>query len=98
MTSGTGIKNKLLEAMATGLPAVATTLALQGLTAEDGRELLVADTAVDFATAVLRLLESDDEAKAVGAAARRYVLVHHDWEAVGRAYETVYEEVRSGAG
>ena len=37
MLSGTGIKNKLLEAMASGLPCVATPLALQGLNVSAGQ-------------------------------------------------------------
>ena len=43
MESGTGIKNKLLEALAAGAPAVATPLACQGMTVRDGVELRVAD-------------------------------------------------------
>lgn len=93
MTSGTGIKNKLLEALACGVPSVATPLATQGLDVSTGHELLVAETDEAFAAAVLRVLEDDDLAARLGAAGRAYVLDRHDWRAVCLAYERVYGEV-----
>jgi polysaccharide biosynthesis protein PslH len=95
MQSGTGIKNKLLEAMASGLPCVATPLALQGLQARDGVELLVGETPEELASHVVRLLEDDELAQTLGNAARRYVCAQHDWTAVGAAYERLYETVRA---
>ena len=56
MESGTGIKNKLLEAMAAGAPAVATPLACQGLAVRDGEQLRIADTDADFAAALVAVL------------------------------------------
>ena len=50
MVSGTGIKNKLLEAMAAGAPAVATSLATQGI---DARHVLVADSDAEFAAGLV---------------------------------------------
>jgi glycosyltransferase involved in cell wall biosynthesis len=96
MQTGTGIKNKLLEAMAAGLPCVATTMALGGLGVSPGREILVADTAEDLAAEIVRVLDDDGLAERLGRAARAYVVAHHSWEAVARAYERVYEEIASG--
>lgn len=73
LTSGTGIKNKLLEAMACGCPVVTTTIGAEGLDVSDGRELLIADTAKDFATALQRLLEDPLLRKSMGTNARRFV-------------------------
>ena len=71
MRQGTGIKIKLLDAMACGLPIVATPLALEGLAeAEDGRHLRVAATADAFVGAVLELLRNGDRARQLGARAR----------------------------
>jgi glycosyltransferase involved in cell wall biosynthesis len=93
MESGTGIKNKLLEAMACGAAAVATPLAAQGLSARDGDELLVADGG--FADAVVRVLEDPALRARLGTAARAYVEREHSWAAVARAYEALYEDART---
>ena len=93
MVSGTGIKNKLLEAMANRLPCVATSLALQGLGARPGRDVLVADDAPGFADGLRRLVADGDLAAAVGGAGADYVERNHSWAAVARRYLEVYEEV-----
>lgn len=77
---GAGVQNKVLEYMALGLPTVSTSLGLEGFKARDGQELLIADEAVGFADAVLRLLDNRDEAKSIAAAARKYVELNHSWE------------------
>ena len=92
MVSGTGIKNKLLEAMACELPAVATPLALQGLRVQPGVHLLVGETEAELAEHLVRLLSDDDDARRLGRAARAYVLAEHDWAAAADAYERVYAE------
>jgi len=93
MISGTGIKNKLLEAMACSAACVATPLALQGLRVTPGQELLVGVTAKELADELLRLLEDDECRARLGRAAREYVRREHDWGAVARAYADVYGEV-----
>jgi len=98
MTSGTGIKNKLLEAMACGAPVVATPLACQGLGVQDGRELLIAEDDGAFAAALLSVLSDAALMEQLGSAARRYVLEHHDWRTVARAFEAVYTEAIVEAG
>jgi glycosyltransferase involved in cell wall biosynthesis len=93
MRTGTGIKNKLLEAMASGLPCVATTLSIRGLQVTDGRELLVADDEEALAAQLVRLLTDDGLATALGAAGREYVRGHHGWERAVQSYEAIYREV-----
>jgi glycosyltransferase involved in cell wall biosynthesis len=87
MISGTGLKNKLLEAMACERACVATPLALRGLAAEPGRDLLVGDGAVSIAEAVSALLDDSPHREALAANARRYVVEHHSWAAVTTEYE-----------
>jgi polysaccharide biosynthesis protein PslH len=97
MTTGTGIKNKLLEALANGVPTVAAPLALQGLRVEPGRELLVGRDESELATQLAAILADDELAASLSEAGRAYVRRHHDWDAVARAYTAVYREVASTA-
>jgi glycosyltransferase involved in cell wall biosynthesis len=92
MTSGTGIKNKLLEALATATPCVATPLACQGLAVRDGEQLMIAEPGPPFAAAVAELLADADRRAALGAAGRRYVETDHGWGAVANAYTRLYAE------
>lgn len=95
MVSGTGIKNKLLEAMANGIACVATPLAVQGMEVRQGEDLLVGASPAELAARVSKLLADRDGARTLGEAARDYVTEHHSWAAVARAYERVYEAVRA---
>jgi polysaccharide biosynthesis protein PslH len=97
MVSGSGIKNKLLEALANGLGCIATPLATQGLAVTHGRELLVGRDEDELVGHVVALLRNRHAAAALGRAGRRYVIENHSWEAVGRAYERIYLEVLGGA-
>jgi glycosyltransferase involved in cell wall biosynthesis len=97
MISGTGIKNKLLEALACGSPSVATPLALQGMSVVPGRDLLVAEGAEPLAREIVRLLEDPQLRERLGDAGRRAVCEHHGWAATAAAYEAIFERVAAGA-
>jgi sugar transferase (PEP-CTERM/EpsH1 system associated) len=72
-----GIQNKVLEAMATARPVVASPAAFEGIEAEPGRHLIVADGAQATAEAVRRMLERPGT---IGADARDHVARHYRWE------------------
>lgn len=91
---GTGIKTKLLEAMATDLPCVVTPLGHRGLDdVRSGEQLLVGTTAEELAAHLVRMLEDDGLARTLGRTGGDYVRPRYDWPAVGRAYDRLYEQV-----
>ena len=76
-----GIQNKVLEAMAMARPVVATPDALEGIDAEPGKHLLVAEQPNQMATAILELSRNKARAAALGAAARQRMVEGYAWEA-----------------
>lgn len=91
--SATGIKTKVLEAMACSLPCVVTPLGLRGLEMEPGIEVLVGSDPAELARSLIDLLNDPELAARIGRAARERVLETYDWPAVRGAYERVYEEI-----
>lgn len=77
---GAGLQNKVLESMACAVPVVATSLANEGIGAQDGSEIIIADDAAGLAEAVIRLLENPVERDAFGANARAFVEQAWSWE------------------
>ena len=73
ITTGTGVKTKVLDAMAVGLPVVSTPLGVAGLGARDGTECLLAEDPAGFATAIQRLSQRPEEAATLGSAGRELV-------------------------
>jgi sugar transferase (PEP-CTERM/EpsH1 system associated) len=92
-----GIQNKVLEAMSLGKPVIVTSGALEGIEAEPGRELILADTPEDFAAAAIRLASNGDPT-AIGAAARQRVLKDYDWSARLSRYDSLLQpDIRQAA-
>jgi glycosyltransferase involved in cell wall biosynthesis len=90
---GGGTRLKILEAMAMARPIVTTSLGVEGIRAEAGRHLLVADTPADFATAVGQVLDSSALARRLGCSARALVEEGYSWDAVGWDLEQFFREV-----
>lgn len=75
-----GIQFKILEAMALGVPVIATSICCPGLGVQAGKELLVADSREQFGDAVELLLLHEQVRNNLISAGRQYVEAHHDWE------------------
>jgi sugar transferase (PEP-CTERM/EpsH1 system associated) len=88
-----GIQNKLLEAMAMGLPTVATATAHAGLEAQDGRELFVADEPAAFAASVVRLIRDSGLRTEMGQSARAAVETRYRWDRSLAELDDVIAEV-----
>jgi len=80
MLQGSGVKNKLLEAMATGMPVLTNSRGAEALSSEGQRAVAIADGAEELATAVVRLLQDDRMRLALSQAARTHACAHFTWE------------------
>ncbi len=93
MRYGAGIQNKVLEAMACGVPVVCSAQAAAALSAKDQTELLLAGNPGDFADAVIKLLEDRALRQRIARAGREYVLINHHWESIISRLESLFYEI-----
>jgi len=93
MTSGSGIKNKVLEALAMARPVVATTLGIEALEVANQHELVIADQPAEFAAAVLQLLRDPSARKRMGTAGRELVMRRYTWDACAASYDAIYAQL-----
>jgi sugar transferase (PEP-CTERM/EpsH1 system associated) len=75
-----GTQNKILEAMAAGVPVVTSDIAAGGVDAVPAEHFFVASTPEECAAAVLRILNDPDERGRLSVAGRNRVLTHHAWK------------------
>lgn len=93
MLTGSGLQNKLLEAMAMGIPCVTTSIANNSLGAVGGKEILVGDTLEQFASHLVDLLQSEDHRQKMVAAASEFVHGNYSWERSCERLEQVLQSV-----
>lgn len=97
MRMGSGVRLKVLEAMAAGVPVVSTSLGLEGIAARPGEHALVGDTPAAFAAAVLRLLEEPALAEQLARRARALVEARYDWARLTPTLPALYEALARAA-
>jgi sugar transferase (PEP-CTERM/EpsH1 system associated) len=88
-----GIQNKILEAMAMGVPVVTTSLGFEGITAMPGKDIFVEDQPERFAKQVIQLMKDSDSRKTVALNARKTVEENYNWDKNLEKLEAVLLEV-----
>ncbi len=91
-----GTQNKILEAMAMGVPVVTSSAAAGGVDAEAEQHLLVADTPQQIAAAVLRITGNAAERARLAAAGRERMLSHHAWPRSMQRLDGIIEDCLRG--
>ncbi|HET6315717.1 MAG TPA: glycosyltransferase family 4 protein, partial [Chloroflexota bacterium] len=91
--AASGMRVRILEALARGMPVVSTTMGVEGIDAAHGEHLLVADEPEAFAQAVVRLLDDPPLRKRLARNGRRLAEQRYDWRVVLPALEAVYHSL-----
>jgi polysaccharide biosynthesis protein PslH len=89
--AGGGMRVKILEALARGMPVVSTTIGYEGIDLTPGNELLVGDTPAAFAAALISLLNDPALGCRLAAAGRRVAENVYDWRVVNPQVDALYK-------
>lgn len=76
--SGSGIRVKILEAMMLGRVVLTTSMGLEGINAQDGKEVLIANTAYEFAEKIDSCLNNPALLREISERARAFAILHFD--------------------
>ena len=88
--SGTGQQNKILEAMAMGIPCITTTVVNNAIGAKDGEEILLADDEAQFAEKIDLLLNNDHLRSQISQNAKIFVKQNFDWKQNGLILSSIF--------
>lgn len=94
LLAGGGMRVKILNALAQGLPIVSTSIGAEGIAVTPGVDILLADDAPSFAEAVVRVLDDRALAERLGAAARRLAVERYDYRVVCGPLADIYDKAR----
>ena len=89
MQTGTGLQNKLLEAMAMELPCITSALANTSLKAQEGVEIEIGQTPEDYAAKIESILASEAAGAKMASKGRLFVLTHFSWQQSVAILETM---------
>ena len=93
---GHGTRLKVLEAMAAGRPVVSTSIGAEGLEAQVGKHLLLADNPTQFAASVIEILTKPRLAESIATDARQFVENVYSWPIIGEILSQYCQLVASG--
>ena len=95
---GGGTSFKILEAMASGVPVVTTSLGIEGIGAIKNKEVLIANTSYEFGEETNRVLRNPHLYKELAGNARKLIEEKYDWDVIVKKLEDVYTSVVYHAG
>jgi len=89
--AGSGMRVRILEALARGMPLVTTSIGIEGIDAYHEQEILIADTPHDYAEAVIRLLKDETLRARLSANGRKLACEQYDWQVALRKMDRIYK-------
>jgi glycosyltransferase involved in cell wall biosynthesis len=91
--SGKGTRYKILEAMASQTPIVATSTAVEGLGVENGKHVLVGNTAEQMAKLTLQLLSDEKLQHTLAKNGKEFVTKNYDWKQISQKLDKIYRDL-----
>lgn len=91
--AGGGMRVRILEAFAQAMPVVTTTIGLEGIDALPVDDVFVADTPIDFASDVVRLLVDTTLQSQLAVNGRRLAVTRYDWQVVLKEMDAIYNKI-----
>lgn len=93
--SGKGTRYKILEAMASRTPIVATDIAVEGLGVENGVHVLTGNTPQAIAKHTIRLLQQPSLQEKLAKNGKAFVSIYYDWDTISKKLDAIYKEIGS---
>ena len=91
--AGGGMRVRILEAFARAIPVVTTTVGLEGIQAQPGKDVLVEDNPVEFARSVIELLQNKQLQDQLSRNGRKLVEDKYDWQVVLENLDQIYKSL-----
>jgi len=90
---GSGIRIKIIEMLAAGLPMVSSSVGVEGIKCENDKQIILADDAEKFSDAVLFLLNNSSKCNSLIENGKNLVVENYTWEIIARQFENSYKQL-----
>ncbi len=90
--SGTGQQNKILEAMAMGIPSITTTAVNNAINAQENKEIMIANDEIEFVNHINILLSNKDKYHDISHNAKTFVARNFDWNHNGLILSSIFAQ------
>ena len=94
LLSGSGIRIKIVEAMALGRVVITTSIGAEGLDIQDGKHLFIADTPEQFVSVINKCVSMPDICSIISENAQHYISVHHNNTVISQQIMDFYQSIK----
>lgn len=93
LLSGSGIRVKIIEAMSIGKTVIATSIAAEGIMYEDKKNILIANTAEEFAQAIKFCMDNPMQCKSIGEEASKLIAEKYSNDNIVKQLVNLYQQI-----